>query len=64
MAGSTSTASATRGNCIIVGDLMKSITLLTYNPAEKQIDEVAKDFDANWYVTRTKNVHAHVEQLS
>ena len=46
---------AARGECIVVGDLMKSISLLQYKPAggdggagEASIEEIAKDFDANW----------------
>ena len=39
---------ATRGDYILVGDLMKSMSLLMYKPGAAEIEEVAKDFDANW----------------
>lgn len=38
----------TRGDWILVGDLMKSMSLLLYKPEEGAIDEVARDFNANW----------------
>jgi hypothetical protein len=44
---------AVTGELIVVGDLMKSISLLQYKPPgadgeAASIEEVAKDFDANW----------------
>ncbi|KAG9298245.1 hypothetical protein G9A89_002733 [Geosiphon pyriformis] len=38
----------TRGDFIIVGDLMRSITLLLYKPMEQKIEEIAKDHSLNW----------------
>eukprot|EP01112_Ceratiomyxa_fruticulosa_P020970 TRINITY_DN7283_c0_g1_i2.p1 TRINITY_DN7283_c0_g1~~TRINITY_DN7283_c0_g1_i2.p1 ORF type:complete len:1042 (-),score=227.88 TRINITY_DN7283_c0_g1_i2:442-3567(-) len=38
----------TRGDFIVVGDLMKSISLLVYKPVESQIEEIARDFSGNW----------------
>eukprot|EP00894_Picocystis_sp_ML_P001100 jgi/Pico_ML_1/51617/g2612.t1 len=38
----------TRGDFILVGDLMKSITLLIYKPEENAIVELARDNSANW----------------
>lgn len=38
----------TRGDWILVGDLMKSMSLLLYKPDEGAIDETARDFNANW----------------
>eukprot|EP00250_Pteridium_aquilinum_P005894 c15914_g1_i1 orf=464-3730(-) len=37
-----------RGDFIVVGDLMKSISLLIYKPEEGAIEERARDFNANW----------------
>jgi len=37
-----------RGDFIVVGDLMRSISLLTYKPVDGQIEEIARDFNANW----------------
>ena len=39
---------ATRGHYIVVGDLMKSVSLLMYRPEENAIVECARDFNANW----------------
>jgi DNA damage-binding protein 1 len=36
------------GDFIIVGDLMKSISLLVYKPLENSIDEIARDYNAIW----------------
>tara|TARA_B100000795_G_scaffold173873_1_gene131219 strand:- start:58 stop:774 length:717 start_codon:yes stop_codon:yes gene_type:complete len=36
------------GDFIIVGDLMKSISLLIYKPLENSIDEIARDYNASW----------------
>lgn len=38
----------TRGDFIIVGDLMKSVTLLIYKPEEGIIETLARDFNAMW----------------
>ncbi|XP_068656195.1 DNA damage-binding protein 1a-like [Aristolochia californica] len=38
----------TRGDFIVVGDLMKSISLLMYKHEEGQIEERARDYNANW----------------
>ncbi|XP_031500678.1 DNA damage-binding protein 1 [Nymphaea colorata] len=38
----------TRGDFIIVGDLMKSISLLIYKHEEGAIEECARDYGANW----------------
>ncbi|KAI3495498.1 hypothetical protein L1887_37839 [Cichorium endivia] len=38
----------TRGDFIVVGDLMKSISLLTYKHEEGAIEERARDYNANW----------------
>eukprot|EP00240_Pyramimonas_obovata_P000173 CAMPEP_0118957844 /NCGR_PEP_ID=MMETSP1169-20130426/62317_1 /TAXON_ID=36882 /ORGANISM="Pyramimonas obovata, Strain CCMP722" /LENGTH=1091 /DNA_ID=CAMNT_0006905945 /DNA_START=129 /DNA_END=3404 /DNA_ORIENTATION=- len=38
----------TRGDFIVVGDLMKSISLLMYKPEEGVIEDRARDFNANW----------------
>ncbi|KAK8530110.1 hypothetical protein V6N12_060866 [Hibiscus sabdariffa] len=38
----------TRGDFIVVGDLMKSISLLIYKPEEGAIEERARDYNANW----------------
>ena len=37
-----------RGDFIVVGDLMKSISLLVYKPDEGVIEERARDFNPNW----------------
>ncbi|GLE04253.1 hypothetical protein PINS_up013164 [Pythium insidiosum] len=37
-----------RGDFIIVGDLMKSITLLNYKQLDGTIEEIAKDLNSNW----------------
>jgi len=39
---------ATRGDFIVVGDLMKSISLLTYKSVDGTIEEIARDFNPNW----------------
>ncbi|CAK7350159.1 unnamed protein product [Dovyalis caffra] len=38
----------TRGDFIVVGDLMKSISLLIYKHEEGAIEELARDYNANW----------------
>ncbi|TDH74292.1 uncharacterized protein CCR75_001185 [Bremia lactucae] len=37
-----------RGDFIVVGDLMKSISLLSYKPIDGTIEEIAKDLNSNW----------------
>jgi hypothetical protein len=37
-----------RGDFIVVGDLMKSISLLAYKPVDGTIEEIAKDYNSNW----------------
>jgi len=37
-----------RGDFIIVGDLMRSISLLLYNSINSTIEEIARDFNSNW----------------
>jgi len=39
---------ASRGDFIIVGDLMKSISLLLFKPVENLIEEIARDYNPNW----------------
>ena len=38
----------TKDNLIVVGDLMKSITLLEYQREYARIEEIAHDFSSNW----------------
>ncbi|KAL0699191.1 hypothetical protein Bca4012_055313 [Brassica carinata] len=38
----------TRGDFIVVGDLMKSISLLIYKHEEGAIEEIARDYNASW----------------
>lgn len=35
-------------NFIIIGDLMKSISLLEYKPLSGTIEEIARDYNSNW----------------
>uniref|UniRef100_A0A7S2S558 DNA damage-binding protein 1 n=1 Tax=Mucochytrium quahogii TaxID=96639 RepID=A0A7S2S558_9STRA len=37
-----------RGDFIVVGDLMKSISLLVYRSLDDTIEEIARDYNANW----------------
>jgi len=37
-----------RGDFILVGDLMKSMTLLQYSASTGELTELARDFNANW----------------
>lgn len=39
---------ASRGEFIVVGDLMKSISLLLYKPDSHVIEEIARDYNSNW----------------
>eukprot|EP00026_Physarum_polycephalum_P001286 Phypoly_transcript_01287.p1 GENE.Phypoly_transcript_01287~~Phypoly_transcript_01287.p1 ORF type:complete len:1113 (+),score=155.47 Phypoly_transcript_01287:258-3341(+) len=38
----------TRGEFIVVGDMMKSISVYVYKPVENTIEEIAKDYNPNW----------------
>ncbi|KAK2188211.1 hypothetical protein NP493_140g03066 [Ridgeia piscesae] len=38
----------TKGDFILVGDLMRSITLLAYKAMEGSFEEIARDFNPNW----------------
>eukprot|EP01043_Picozoa_sp_COSAG02_P009327 COSAG02_NODE_314_length_24915_cov_18.575596_27_plen_1109_part_00 len=57
---------AVRGDFVVVGDLMKSVSLLQYKPPGSDgssdsvgsIEEVAKDFDANW-MTAVSTIDDH-----
>jgi DNA damage-binding protein 1 len=37
-----------RGDFIVVGDLMKSISLLVFREVDDTIEEIARDYNANW----------------
>jgi hypothetical protein len=37
-----------RGSLIIIGDMMRSITLLKFNPWQPALVEIAHDYNANW----------------
>jgi len=39
---------ATRGDFVIVGDLMKSITVLVHNSNDGSLKETARDYNLNW----------------
>lgn len=39
---------ASRGDFILVGDLMKSMSLLVYKPSVGRIEEVSRDYQPNW----------------
>lgn len=36
------------GDFILVGDLMRSITLLQYKQMEGSFEEIARDYEPNW----------------
>jgi len=38
----------TKGDFILVGDLMRSVTLLAYKSMEGSFEEIAQDFNPNW----------------
>ena len=38
----------TYGNYVLVGDLLRSITLLVYNPSEEKLTELSRDFNTNF----------------
>ena len=37
-----------RGDFILVGDLVRSMTLLQYKTMEGSFEEIAKDYNPNW----------------
>ncbi|CAN0325980.1 unnamed protein product, partial [Laminaria digitata] len=37
-----------RGDFIVVGDLMRSVSLLVYKAVDGAIEEIARDYHANW----------------
>lgn len=37
-----------KGDFILVGDLMRSLTLLAYKPLEGRLEEISHDFSPNW----------------
>lgn len=37
-----------KGDFILIGDLMRSMTLLMYKPMEGNFEEIARDFQPNW----------------
>jgi DNA damage-binding protein 1 len=38
----------TKGDFILVGDLMRSMALLNYKPMEMSLEEISRDFQPNW----------------
>ncbi|CAD5226395.1 unnamed protein product [Bursaphelenchus xylophilus] len=38
----------TKGDLVLVGDIMRSMTLLTYKSLDSQLEEVARDYNAEW----------------
>lgn len=38
----------TKGDFILVGDLMRSMTLLNYKQMEMTLEEISRDFNPNW----------------
>jgi len=38
----------TKGDFVLVGDLMRSMTLLNYKPLEMNLEEISRDFQPNW----------------
>ena len=38
----------TRGDFILVGDLVRSVTLLQYKTMEGSFEEIGRDFSPNW----------------
>lgn len=38
----------TKGDFILVGDIMRSLSLLNYKPMEMTLEEIARDFQPNW----------------
>ncbi|KAG0427923.1 hypothetical protein HPB47_025067, partial [Ixodes persulcatus] len=38
----------TKGDFILVGDLMRSMSLLAYKPLEGSFEEIARDYQTNW----------------
>ena len=40
----------TKGDFILVGDMMRSVVMLHYRSAESNLEEIARDFDPKWIV--------------
>uniref|UniRef100_A0A915MWP2 DNA damage-binding protein 1 n=1 Tax=Meloidogyne javanica TaxID=6303 RepID=A0A915MWP2_MELJA len=38
----------TKGDLVLIGDLMRSICLLSYKPADSSFEEIARDYSAEW----------------
>jgi len=38
----------TSGNYVLIGDLVRSITLLEYNPTDEKLNEISRDFSTNY----------------
>ena len=36
----------TSGNYVLIGDLVRSITLLEYNPTDEKLNEISRDFNS------------------
>lgn len=47
----TAVAVKTKGDFILVGDLMRSLTLLVYKPLGSTIEEIARDMSPLWMST-------------
>lgn len=41
-------AIAVRGHFVLVGDLMKSISVLSYDPERESLELIARDYETNW----------------
>ena len=39
---------AARGEFALVGDLMRSVSLLAYRPLDGALEEIARDYNAHW----------------
>ena len=53
-----------RGDFIVVGDLMKSVSLLIYKPEEGVIEERARDYNAHWMTAVEVLTHPHSVEMS
>lgn len=40
----------TKGDFVLVGDLMRSVTLLQYKTMEGSFEEIARDYNPNWMI--------------
>jgi DNA damage-binding protein 1 len=38
----------TKGDLVLVGDLMRSICLMSYKPVDSSFEEIARDYSAEW----------------